>query len=581
MRTLLPIIFILNTLTFFGQDNRNEFEELAAGYYNQGRFAQAAEFYCKSGYSYWNNGNRIKAVEVFQKAYEIFNNEGRDNAAIGVSNNQGLIYLEDNKYSNASIAFNNALKHARKIKNINEILNSLINLGSVEIELSSYPEAIAKSSEALEIAREMNNLKAMAKCYSLLAESFEKSGDGTNAFKYYELFSSIDKKIKKSEIEDVKNTSQEEINKAHEKKRITEIELKINKGQLKLTQDSLGIAERTARERQMQLVLRNSQLREKEVQLRYEKHLRTTLVLWIIFITFFLAILGYLLRQKLLDNKTLKKQKEEITQQRNRLDLQNKKITDSIQYGLRIQQAMLPELSKLGNGFETFIIYRPKDIVSGDFYWYYETIENSNVYRFIAVSDCTGHGVPGAFMSMIGHRLLAEIVIERKRFEPSEILMEINDHLRNDLNKESKKTNDGMDIALCRISESDSKETEVVFAGAKREIYHYKTNIANLEIYDGDHLTLGGIAPGDNKKITNKSFKMRKGDFLFLFSDGIIDQPNHERKRFGTHRFVNSISLNINCMMAEMKVQIEKDFDDFKGAEEQRDDITVLSITKK
>ena len=226
-----------------------------------------------------------------------------------MSNNQGLIYLEDNKYSNASIAFNNALKHARKIKNINEILNSLINLGSVEIELSSYPEAIAKSSEALEIAREMNNLKAMAKCYSLLAESFEKSGDGTNAFKYYELFSSIDKKIKKSEIEDVKNTSQEEINKAHEKKRITEIELKINKGQLKLTQDSLGIAERTARERQMQLVLRNSQLREKEVQLQYEKHLRTTLVLWIIFITFFLAILGYLLRQKLLDNKTLKKQK--------------------------------------------------------------------------------------------------------------------------------------------------------------------------------------------------------------------------------------------------------------------------------
>jgi hypothetical protein len=159
--------------------------------------------------------------------------------------------------------------------------------------------------------------------------------------------------------------------------------------------------------------------------------------------------------------------------------------------------------------------------------------------------------------------------------------MEINDHLRGDLNKESKKTNDRMEIALCRISENDNNETEVIFSGAKREIYHYKISTDKLEIYDGDHITLGGIAPGENKNITNKSFKMCQGDILFLFSDGIIDQPNHERKRFGTQRFVNSITSNINQTIAGLKVLIEKDFDNFKGTEEQRDDITVLSIIKK
>ncbi len=428
MRNRFIFIFLFIPLLAFSQEN-NDFEELASVYYNQGKLIQAAEFYSKSGYNYWNRGNKTKAAEVFQKAYDIFNKQNNDKASIAVSNNLGLIYMDEGKINNAYNAFLNALSHAQKIKNTIESFNALINVGNAALELSYYSEAVSKGLLAIDLAKEMNDLKSLAKCYSLIAESYEKMGNSSDAYKYYEMYSTINQKIKKMELDDLKNATSEEINEAHNKKRVAEIELKIEKGELKSTQDSLVVVERLAHERQMQIELRNVQLREKEVQLRYERQIKRTLILGITIVMLFLAVLGFLLRQILIDNTTLKLQKEEITEQRNKLDNQNKKITDSIFYGLRIQKAMLPDISKLGKNFETSLIYRPKDIVSGDFYWFYEVEIKSALNIFLAVVDCTGHGVPGAFMSMIGNRLLSEIIVEKKIYKPSDILFNIKDKL--------------------------------------------------------------------------------------------------------------------------------------------------------
>src|SRR5208282_1992796 len=285
-------------------------------YFNQGKKIQAAEFYSKAGYAYWNKGNNTQAANVFQKAFDLFSDQGNTFAAVTVGNNLGIIYLDIAKYHDAYTAFSHVLMFAQKTKNNTDIFNALVNLGAIALEMNTYSDAISKTNEALTIAKELNNLKSIAKCYSILAESYEKMGDGNNAYKYFELYSSIDQKIKKQELEEVKEMSAEEVNKAHETKRITEIELKIKKGELKLTQDSLSVSERMAFEREMQVELRNEQL-----------------------------------------------QKKEITGQRNKLDEQNKKITDSIHYGLRIQQAMLPDLNELERRFEMFLMYRPKDIV--------------------------------------------------------------------------------------------------------------------------------------------------------------------------------------------------------------------------
>jgi serine phosphatase RsbU (regulator of sigma subunit) len=576
IKLLLLVCFVLFPLTTYAQQQADaEFEELANAYNNQGNFSQAAEYYNKSGYVYWNRRNNAKAIDVFQKAYTIYNKLGNNNASIAIGNNLGLIYLEENKYNNAYTAFTNVLEHARKTNNKAEIFNTLLNISNVSLELASYNDAINKANEALEIAKEFNNFKKLRKCYSLIAEAYDKMGDASNAFKYYETYLAIDQKIKSLEMEEVKNTSTEEINRAHEKKRITEIELKIKTGELKNAQDSLAVTERLAYEQQMQIDLRNVQLRQKEVQLKYEKQLRSTLIIGIVIVLVFLIALVFLLKQIITHNKTLKRQKEEITEQRNELDLKNKKITDSIYYGLRIQQAMLPEKAKIDEAFESFIIYKPRDIVSGDFYWFYEAVTQTAIYHFVAVVDCTGHGVPGAFMSMIGNRLLNEIVVERKIYQPCEILEEISDHLKRELAHEDKKTIDGMDIALCRITANNN---ELVFAGAKRDLMVYRAQQQEIETLEGTNITLGSIINLNQKKISEKNITLVKNDCVYMFTDGIIDQQNFMRKRFGSELFTKAILSHANEPMENIKKQLEGTFNNFMHGEDQRDDITVLGI---
>ncbi len=581
MRIFFVYMLFLLPLAVQGQEAINEFEELANGYLNQGKSTQAAEFYSKAGYAYWNAGKNTRAALTFQKAYDLFSSQGNSFASITVGNNLGLIYLDDEHYHEAYTAFSNVLAFSRKTKNNNEIFNALINLGTISVELSTYNDAILKSTEALNIAKEMNNLKNIAKCYSILAESYEKNGDGNNAYRYFELYSSIDQKIKKQELEDVKNMSAEEVNKAHEKKRITEIELKIKKGELKLTQDSLTVSERLAFQRQMQVELRNEQLKKKEIQLRYEHQIRRNLILGIIIATLFLVVLGFLLRQKLKDNQTLRLQKEEITIQRNKLDEQNKKITDSIHYGLRMQQAMLPDMKQLEKSFEFFIIFKPKDIVSGDFYWYFETNVGDIFYRFVALVDCTGHGVPGAFMSMIGHRLLTEIVIERKIYQPSQVLELINMHLRKELDQENKKSMDGMDIAFCRFQMKNGQYDELLYAGAKRPLLISAQEEGILSLIEADRVGIGGYMTGESKTFTDKAFKINLGDIVILYTDGIIDQQNANRKRFGTNRFTSIISEHINEPMENIKTALEQAFNYYAEPEEQRDDVTVVGLRLK
>jgi len=558
LRCFFVCLFIMLPLFIKAQEAINEFEELANGYMNQGKPTQAAEFYSKAAYAYWNRGNNKHAAIAFQKAYDLFSNQGNSFASITVGNNLGIIYLDDNKFQEAYTAFSHVLTFARASKNINDTYNALVNLGTIAIELNTYNDAIAKTTEALTLAKELNNLKYIAKCYSIMAEGYEKNGDGSNAYKYFELYSAIDQKIKKQELEHVKEMSAEEINQAHENKRVTEIELKIKKGELKLTQDSLTVSERLAYERQMQVEVRNGQLKKKDIQLRLEHQIRRNLIYGITIAILFLLILGLMLRQKLKDNKTLRLQKDEITGQRNKLDEQNKKITDSIHYGLRIQQAMLPDIKDIEKSFELFVVYKPKDIVSGDFYWFYETKVNDSIYRFVAIVDCTGHGVPGAFMSMIGHRLLTEIIIERKIYQPSQALELININLQKELSQDNKKSMDGMDIGLCRFEVKNGLCEELIFAGAKRPLLIFTKEDDKLSLIDADRKGIGGFFSGEQKTFTDKAFKLHKGDMVFMYTDGLIDQQNIERKRFGTTRFTSIINDNRNESMVKIKIAIEK-----------------------
>jgi serine phosphatase RsbU (regulator of sigma subunit)/ligand-binding sensor domain-containing protein len=280
-------------------------------------------------------------------------------------------------------------------------------------------------------------------------------------------------------------------------------------------------------------------------------------------------------------NVELQRQKEEILTQRDELEEHNRHINDSIIYAQTIQQAILPDLSQsLGNIFEHFLIYKPKELVSGDFYWISHAGPKSNPNEkiFIAVVDCTGHGVPGAFMSLIGSRLLSEIVNEKKIYNPADILTELSASIKVALHQNVSESFDGMDIALCLIESKPNDMFSVTFAGANRPIFCYSKAENRIQTLKGNRKSIGGLLPDVDLEFTNWRVPMHKGDMIIMYTDGLTDQNNSSKRKFTTARFQTYLLANIEKPMEEISSVLLQEFNEFTGSEPQRDDITILGI---
>ena len=278
---------------------------------------------------------------------------------------------------------------------------------------------------------------------------------------------------------------------------------------------------------------------------------------------------------------TLEKKSEiEIRKQKEYIELQNEQITSSINYAKNIQQAILPIADDLNKFFDSFVIFRPRDVVSGDFYWFAHrpATEGLSEKIFIATVDCTGHGVPGAFMSMIGSRLLSEIVLERKVTSPKDILEILDEKVKFALRQESTDNNDGMDLALCVI-EKEEDAYHITYSGAKIDLYYFSHKNDDITILSSERRSIGGtMQKRGNIDFSDKDFYLYKDDYLWLSTDGIIDQNNPERKRFGTPKFIETLKDAKELNLLEQKRLIEKELADHQGEEEQRDDITIWGI---
>jgi PAS domain S-box-containing protein len=280
-------------------------------------------------------------------------------------------------------------------------------------------------------------------------------------------------------------------------------------------------------------------------------------------------------------SEVLMAQKEELIHQRDRIELQNQNIKASISYAKTIQNAILPPESELNQNFNSFLIYRPKDIVSGDFYWY-SRLNGANGKKdrfFYATVDCTGHGVPGAFMSMIGSRLLNEIVNEKKIDQPSKILDVMNEEIKSILRQEETDNNDGMDVCLCTLEPVYNGTIKLTFAGAKRPLYYYKKNEHTINYIKGTRKTIGGTQAKRNLEVfEDHEILLENGDLIYLSTDGIVDQPSPERVRFGSLRFIDLLKEIAEKPLVLQKESIEKAVLDFQEFEKQRDDVTFLGI---
>ena len=283
-------------------------------------------------------------------------------------------------------------------------------------------------------------------------------------------------------------------------------------------------------------------------------------------------------------SEELKQQKEEIEAQRDELEYQNKQTQASIQYAHTIQQAILPDTKSIQEQFETFILYRPKDVVSGDFYWFsqLQKVGKQNAQRYIfAVVDCTGHGVPGAFMSMIGSRMLSEIINERRIHDPARILAELDNMLNIVLHQDSGENFDGMDVAICLVEHIDKEQYLVNFAGANRPMLYHSVEMGNVEILRGNRKSIGGVLPDIDSRYENKLIHLNAGDSIFLYTDGISDQNNEFSKKFSSKRLIAHFQKSIKKPMPEIGHSLESSLNQFMGKVAQRDDITVMGIRIK
>ena len=347
-------------------------------------------------------------------------------------------------------------------------------------------------------------------------------------------------------------------------------------------------------EKEKSLIEQESRLKGLQDKLKIQQIFMALMGLIIALVVFIIIIIFRNYRQKkALNEKLVQKNNEveqqaeelqqiniELIQQRDQIQKQNEYITDSISYAQKILLALLPDLCILNNDFEHFLIYKPKDIVSGDFYWYAEYED----YRFVAIVDCTGHGVPGALLSILGSRLLTEIVIDKGIFETAHILKMLNFAIQKILKQKSTEANldkaqDGMDVCLCRFMKKN-EQIEVQFSGAKRPIIYINSKTNEINRIGGSHTGIGGYS---NKIIefATKEFLINKNDIIILMTDGFIDQNNTQRKRFGTPQFLSILQNNYKLPMKEQKEILENQLVKWQANERQRDDITILALKVK
>jgi serine phosphatase RsbU (regulator of sigma subunit) len=393
-------------------------------------------------------------------------------------------------------------------------------------ELGRYKEAEALSITNINLYDSINYSLGLHELYYDLIKNYIKQSNADNALKYLSLYRQLNDSINSSEL----------------KSEVASIE---SKYETEKKEQQIALLEKDKKNKQLIIY-------------------STTGGILLLFILVFITFKGY--REKKKSNKTLSLQNT-IIQNR------NKDITDSINYAHRIQLAMQPSIKQLKLQIEnSFIIYQPKDIVSGDFFWY--TKQGDNL--FIAAADCTGHGVPGALMSMIGMNFLNQLVVENKMTDTAIILNKLHTKVKEALasnSEEKRDSNDGMDIALIKINKT---ENNLQFSGAVRPFYYFENN--TLHSIKGDRYSIGGIKDVITSFVAH-SFNFNSIQSFYIFSDGFADQfGGKSGKKYMLKNFQNLLVSVQELPIEEQKKCINNAFNDWKGQFEQVDDILVIGF---
>jgi len=480
-----------------------------------------------------------KALDYYFKALKMAEELGDKNGIAIKLGNIGTVYAEQKEYSKSLDYFFKALKTAEELGDKNLIARHLSNIGSVYTETGKFKEAEKYLKSAIAIDDSIGSLNELMQFEESISQLYDTIGQHKEALLYYKKAMALKDTLFSQENK--KQLVQKEMNYDFEKK------------------EAITKADN-----------------EKQQAVAEEKNHKQKIITWSIAFGLLLVLLfaGFIFRSL----RITRKQKQIIENKSNETELQkkiieekNKDITDSIHYAKRIQDALLREEEHVSMHLpEHFILFIPKDIVSGDFYWGTEKMG----YWYFAAVDCTGHGVPGAVMSMLGISFLNDIVASEKLYCPAEIL----NHLRDKIIKELRQTGkagdskDGMDISLCRLN---LKTNELQWAGAYNPLSLFRNG--QLEEVKADKQPIG-YHP-ESRPFTNHEIQMGKGDSIYIYSDGYADQFGGPKgKKFKYKQFEDLIIANNHLTMKEQKELLKKHFIEWKGSLEQVDDVCVFGI---
>jgi serine phosphatase RsbU (regulator of sigma subunit) len=489
------------------------------------------------GYVYEKMNNSEMALSFYQNSLKI-REEIIDNYGIGVSlNNIGVIYLRNKDFNNALSYFNKSLFTREKLGHLEGITATRTLIGETYAEQGFLNKAIHEFNKALELANEANLRDKRLEIYSDLNEVLIKKREYKKAHYYLTKYIAL----------------KDSIYNENKLEQITTIESKYEK-------------EKNLKE--IKLLKYEKQLQENEI--KKQKLLRNIFILSVISILLFVSLIINRYRLILKTKKVLEKQNITIKEQHEEITEINKNLTDSIVYSKQLMSSVLPQKDYIKTIFDHFfILNKPKNIVSGDFYW---ITKNKNKIIF-AVADCTGHGVPGAIMSMLGISFLNEIVGQKVKISANEILNELREKVIVTLHQTGKKkeSKDGIDIALCIL---DKETNTLEFSGAFNSAYIIQDS--KLLELKGDKNPIG-IFVSKHKSFTSQQIAVKPGDIVYLTSDGFFHQFGGENKtKFSSSAFKQLLIENHKNNFTEQLQLFENTYNQWKGANEQVDDIMVF-----
>jgi len=510
--------------------------------------------YYTLGQIYDNQKKHKEAIKSYTKSLSIRREMGDKDGAAAVTNRLGIVHKAIKDYKSALQYHVEALQVYEKLDSKRNIVWVNLSIAQVYRKTNRVEEAIYILKKHIPLAQKAKSRDYLKDIYGELSACYAMQKNYLQAYEAGQLFITYkDSALTESTLRDI-----EYLQIAYDKEK-NDREMEAMRNQQKTNDNEQKIKDNRAKN---------------------QLYFIYSLLLGLLFISAFVYSLIRGGKKQKQANKLLAEKNEEILSQRDALEdkkkeieQKNEYISSSISYAKTIQQAILPTQAVMDELFpEHFIFYSPKDVVSGDFYWL-QSFENAHI---LVVADCTGHGVAGAFMTLIAGTLLDKITYTEKTHSPQEILNHLHEEIKSLLHQEQTGNNNGMDAVVLHLS-TEGETINATFCGAKNSLYYLLPDTEKVLKLAGDRKGVGGLQ-NERIQFQNQSLSLPKGSMLYFGSDGLEDQNNEQRKRVGETKLMALLSEMSTLSIEAQKVFLENFLAMYMQNTKQRDDILWMGV---